>query len=1118
MQLPEMLLLSGSERPLVAATAPDMATLPRIAVALLGDFAVSVNGAAIDATRWKFKHPRLLFQMLCLAPGHRVSRDEVTEALWPQANAQAASNRLHHVLHTLRAILRGAGLSDARQLVQLQAGTLLLDSSVVLDLDVRRFVQAVAAARACNGGAAGLAHLENARAEHRGVFAVPAAAGDWFAPHRMAVLRDQVWVLEQLSLRHRAAGHVDQAIQTCKELVQAEPSNEFAHRSLIELYAAQQQPALAVQQYAACRRYLRRDLDIEPSQMTRQLMQSVADKARNSADPVADVVAQQRARFVAPRHASPLLGREADLAELQRWLLDDGARLITIAAAGGVGKTRLAAALAEQVQKRFSDGVHFVALGTQAQPSRLAERVCRSLDITLGGQPAEQLLPAALATRHVLLVLDCFEHLVDAAPQLCDWLRAAPRLHIVVTSQCALKSRAERVYELPTLLVRDPQAAIDLFSLTARGVGAAPCLPDDEAVIRLICERVGGNTLAIELAAAQLARVKLADVLAELTRAPLAFLVGTAPDGERRHTSLEATIGWSFSLLAPTEAALLTLASVFVGDFSAEGAQAVLGELFEAGTVPAQLSALVGRHLLVVRVDAAQHAGKRFAMLDAVHAFARRAALSDRRWAQVQRLHATYFSGSIAQAYELRIKGQNAQAVLIFRAAATDFEQALRWMCEHASAQDYFRTCSQNAYLQMSFGALREAVESLCEAIRVPANSLVEREQSALCHRRLSAALRMVGDLRGAARMALAARALAKDSTDEVLRERIDYQLSWLFLFKLRIDAVLKFLAGSIPLLLRHGRQDLMSLDLWQLQACVTIRGDFARSRLALELAMDRAYQTQDPMTLMGALAHLSEVDMLVGRLGLAEEALRECAELIAVAYDATAQGAILTNLSTLAFERCHFVEASQHADRALAHLRSIRSPHASVASLCQEQVLMETGRQAEVSLLLTLSDREFPFDSNWALEYVRARVYRLRLLAERGEWPEARKTLARLRQLVRRAGNPLWASWAAEAAAVAAHALGRNELALAFLDLSRQLQSAHHILPTPRQKASWARHDARLREAAQAPATAGAANSVAAMLEQLLPALRLLLRPLPPQPLVDRILSALRPAAMKAA
>ena len=382
--------------------------IDKIASSLLGEFSVSVNGAPVEAERWKLKHPRLLWLMLCLSPGHRVSRDEAAEALWPQASVQASSNRLYHTLHTLRGIFSNVGLADARQLVQLQAGTLWLDAGVPLDLDVQRFALAMAAARACSDSEAALAHLECAHEIHRGALALPAAAGEWFAPHDQALRRDRLWLLEQLARRYEAADRSDDAMRVGQALVQAEPSNEAAHRRLMALHHAQGRHDLVAQQYTACSRSLRRHLGIEPSAATQALMQrSVVKAAREVPAP------SQRARYEAPLRSSPLLGRETDLTVLQRWLLDDGARLITLTAAGGVGKTRLSAALAERVQEHFSDGVHFVALGTQSQPSRLAERICQSLSIATTGQPAEQVLPAALATRHLLLVLDCFEHLVD---------------------------------------------------------------------------------------------------------------------------------------------------------------------------------------------------------------------------------------------------------------------------------------------------------------------------------------------------------------------------------------------------------------------------------------------------------------------------------------------------------------------------------------------------------------------------------------------------------------------------------------------------------------------------------------------------------------------------------
>jgi DNA-binding SARP family transcriptional activator/predicted ATPase len=1106
MHSPE-LLLPISEKPLVARAASGGSPSPRVAVTLLGDFSVSVNGAAIDAQRWKLQHPRLLWQMLCLAPGHRVSRDEAAEALWPQASTQASSNRLHHTLHALRRLFNDAGLADARRLVQLQAGTLWLDPGVGFDLDVRRFAQAVTAARICNGSVDALAHLENARAMLRGAFVVPAAAGGWFAPHRQALLRDQVWVLEQLAQRYQAAGRLDDAVQVTQRLVQAEPSNEAAHRHLIAMYGAQGQPELVAQQYTACSRYLRRDLGIEPSVATQQLMQRmVAKKACETPGPA------QRARYAAPPHASPMLGREADLTQLQRWLFKDGARLITITAAGGLGKTRLAAALAEQVQEQFGDGVHFVALATLAQPTRLAERICQSLNISTDGRPAEQLLPAALGTCHLLLVLDCFEHLVDAAPQLCQWLRAAPKLHIVVTSQCALKSRAERVYELPTLLARAPQAAVDLFSLTARRVGVALRLPDDEPAIRNICERLGGNTLAIELAAAQLARVTLADVPAALAGAPLVFLTGPAPDGERRHTSLEAAIAWSSSLLAPTEASLLKLASVFAGDFSAEDLRAVLGGLFDAGTITPMLRALMERHLLVSCTDPVLPDARRFAMLDAVRAFARNAAQADARWPRVQRLHADYFSRLATHGCEQRNKGRNTEPHSIFGAAAADFSQCEHWLCEHAATEDYLRAAWQIAMLRLSFGSLRETIERLQEATRIPVEGRGEREQSARCHRMLAFALGNNGDVAGAMRSTKAARALVvDDSTNEVLSERIDYVLADFSLSQLRFDPVLKYVDSSIPRLRRNGRQDLLVGTLGMLAGCLAIRGDYARASAAAELAVDYAYQEQSPHHTLIFLLTLRSIETQAGHLDRAQETVRECMTLANAGYDKLGHVFVLLAPGALAFERGRFAEAAAHFALASAHAHKHWPGRAVVAALWQEYVLMETGRESEVTLLLTLSDKALAFDSDFALVYVLARTYRLRQQAERGLWAAAMTTAARLQQLLRRSGNPLWASWTAESAALAAHALGCTALARSCLSLSRDLQAARGIIATPRQTASWARHEARLQQERPVQAAAADTDGLIQRLQQLLPVLGALAREPLPDPRVDRLLSSAR-------
>jgi DNA-binding SARP family transcriptional activator/predicted ATPase len=1082
-------VLLTSEKPSAARVSSDAVQPTRVVVTMLGEFTVSVNGVAIDASRWKLKHPRLLWQMLCLAPGHCVARDEAAEALWPQATVHASSNRLYHTLHVLRGLFNQAGASDARQWVQLQGGTLRLDAGVLLELDLERFRQAVARARTDSDME--MSCLETAQALHRGALAVGPAADDWFAPHRHALLRDQVWLHEQLAQRFEAAGRIDDVVKVVQVLAQLEPANEAAHRRLIELHAEQGRPDLAAQQYSACCRYLRRERGIRPMAATQALAQRVAASQTHSAadDAPADATPAPL-RFVAPPRASPLLGRSADLELLQGWLGPDGARLITITAAGGVGKTRLAAALAERVQDQFRDGVHFVALGTLAQPSHLAERVVRALGLSPAGPSAEQLLLPALQARRMLLVLDCFEHLVAAAPQLSKWLDAAPQLRIVVTSQCALKSRAERVYELPTLLKKAPQAAAALFMHTARGAGVSLEPATHGALIDRVCERLGGNALAIELAAAQLARVGLADLCDALARAPLDVLVGAAPDGEPRHTSLDAAIAWSCSLLTESQAMVLHMASVFAADFSADDAQAVLGDWFDADAVHAALRCLVGRHLLSPSADAAPRDDRRFAMLDAVRAHARRQAEADPRWPAAQQRHAEHFDRVAERAYAAHRKGLPGQAGPIYRAAAADIAQSLRWQREHGATQDYLRSCWHISALRVSEGAIGEVVETMEEAVRIPVHSAGEKVHSAWCHYVLARVHDIRSNFGASMRAARTASALARGSADTALADRIGMHLAVLSLSRLRIDEALRFSERSIASLAQSPRRDLLATHYLLTATALDVQGHHARAVAAAERGLDCAYEARHLQYITVILHTLGEIERRWGRLDRAEESLRECSALIDGADSALVRHGLIVEAGALAFERGRFSEAVSHFERAREHALSRRLPRVTEAELRLACVAMDSGRESDAGLLLSVSEQAFSLSGDRANEFVRVRAYRLRLQAARGDWPAVQATLKRLRQMQQRTGNPLWASWIAESAALVAHRLGRAEMARSALQLSKRLQADGGMYATPRQVASWMNIGARLQQRAEGQAPPDA-DVVVAALEQLLPDLR---------------------------
>jgi DNA-binding SARP family transcriptional activator/predicted ATPase len=1036
-----------------------------ITTTLLGDFNVSVNGAFISAARWKFKHPRLLWQMLCLAPGHRVSRDEAAEALWPQAGVKASSNRLYHTLHTLRGIFSDAGIGDARQLIQLQGGTLWLGASVQLDLDVERFRQAVHGARVHNGGDTTMAFLETAQALHRDALALPPGAEDWFAAHRRALLRDQAWVLEQMAQRHQAAGRIDGVVLAVQALVRVEPANEAAHRRLIELYDAQGRPDLAVQQYTACSRCLRRDQGIEPSLVTRQLVERIVARVSEHATDAAGGSAKQR--FTAPQRATPLLGRQAELDELQRLLLqEDGARLITIVAAGGIGKTRLASVLAEQVQDHFADGVCFVTLGEVPRASLLAERVCQALGLSTSAQPADDVLMSVLAPLHRLLVLDRCEHLTDAALQLTTWLQAAPRLRIVATSQCALRSRAERVYELPPLLVRAPQAAVELFARAARLAGSDVDTLRNDAAIRDVCERVGGNALAIELAAAHVPQVPLAAIAAALA-APLRMLAGTSPDGESRHASLQATIAWSVSLLTPVQARLLALVSVFAMPFGAEDAQAALDSVFDRASVQQGLHTLLGRHLLSSNADPSDAGLRRFAMSDGVREFSRASAAADPDRPRVEAAHAEHFGFLLLRVWAWIDRGELTQARPVFAAAAAEIDAALQWMLEHGDGEAYLHRCWQYGQIQICFGAERACIELLRQAVKMPMGSDAARYHHARCNNLLGVALEHADDLRAAMKPALRARRLARDLDDDDLDCRTAGRLARLYLMQRRVDPALALIDLTLGKPHARGRAPRQRFILHWIQGhCFETRGQYAQAFAATERALDCAHELQHGLLIGHMLEVLAYIAVEHGNLLHADRALDE-ARLLSSVHLSSMEAFNLAIISgMLAFERCSFEQASDHFDRALQICQTGVPSMTLIVQLWQEFTLIETGRASGVTVLSKLTERELAQADRLAITCVHARAYRVALQAEQGRWAAAQQSIERLQDYVRRVGNALWASVLTESAAVAALCIGEGALAQRLFELAQSLQARIDMAPTPRRMASWARVQARLNDA----------------------------------------------------
>ena len=297
---------------------------------------------------------------------------------------------------------------------------------------------------------------------------------------------------------------------------------------------------------------------------------------------------------------TPLIGRHHDIAAVRKRLISDDARLVTLVGPPGVGKTRLAQAVAEDVLEHFNDGVFFVRLGSITDPTIVASAIAQSLDLQMtGSNPPALQLRSFLEEKHLLLILDNFEHVVKAAPLIDDLLRRCLWLHALVTSRQPLRLRGERQVPvlplaLPTeasgarLLASDAlrYPAVALFAERAEAVEPSFDVTDANAgAIAELCRRLDGLPLAIELIAARVRLLPPAELVARL-RGPWMLSADGLRDVSARQKTLRGAIRWSYDLLSPAEQTLLMRLAVFVDGCTLEAAEAVCGEETSSPVAP----------------------------------------------------------------------------------------------------------------------------------------------------------------------------------------------------------------------------------------------------------------------------------------------------------------------------------------------------------------------------------------------------------------------------------------------------------------------------------------------------------------------------------------------------
>jgi predicted ATPase/DNA-binding SARP family transcriptional activator len=589
-----------------------------------------------------------LLAYLLLHRQQPVDRNRLAFTLWPDVTETAARSNLRRHLYELGRTLPDGAIDWLRR----------VDSEVQWNpltpywLDVAAFEEAVQNGRLTEAAQLYSGHL------------LPLVDEPWLYAERERVRNLFLLSQQQLIEQQQQNGRYAEALVTTQRLLSFDPLREDGQRQLMRLRYALGDRAGALQAYQQFADLLDRELGVPPMPDTKRVRDQIIGNV-----PLADLLPQPQTASIAIHHSPftihhsqlpqplrPLIGRQPELTDLTQLIIGRKRRLVTLTGPSGIGKSRLALAVAHQLATdyphHFPDGFYFVPLAALTDPDQVLTAVAARLNIRLpAGSDPLAVLVDALRYKQPFLLLDNLEHLLPAAVQLSTLLQAVPGLTILTTSQSPLQLHGEQTYPLPGLplppltplpplaeLARNEavalfqevaQAANPHFRLTAASA----------ATVARICHRLDGLPLAIELAAARSHLLSPANILDQLEDM-LAFLATPARDVSARHRSMEAALQWSYDLLAEGEQAVFADLAVFVGSFDLAAAAAVCG--LDRGQTAVFLDTLLAKNLIQTAVTDNQ---SRLEMLFTIRAFAQAKLRQSGGETAVRDRHAAYFAG-----------------------------------------------------------------------------------------------------------------------------------------------------------------------------------------------------------------------------------------------------------------------------------------------------------------------------------------------------------------------------------------------------------------------------------------------------------------------------------------